>query len=113
LRTGFEGQICQNLGSLNSQVYVCMQGLSAGEKRTSVSDLNQMQHWVFIDLFILNYYLALLACRYLCDTILSALHSVKLILRLGEQGKILWSFLFTHNSTEVTRVNILTLYLYT
>lgn len=85
LRMEFEGHICQNLGSLNSHVYVCVQGLRAGEERTAVGDLNQLPHWVFVDLFIFNNCLAQLACRDLCGAVLSALHSVKLTLRWGEQ----------------------------
>lgn len=82
LRTEFEGHICQSLGSLNSQVFVCVcKGLRPREK-----DLNQLTHWVFFYLCILNDSHALLDCGDLRDSILSALHSLKLLLWSGEYG---------------------------
>lgn len=65
--------------------YACVQGLRAGEKRTAVSDQNQLLHLVFVDLFILKNCLAQLACRDLCGAVLSVLHSVKLMLQSGDQ----------------------------
>lgn len=51
LRTEFERHICENLGSLNSQV--CMQRLeSQRERETVIGDLDQLPHWVFFGLFM-------------------------------------------------------------